>query len=175
MGLLKRAILLPASLLQEKAIQDGRFTDRARRITRIVLGISVVTLVADPVLAIIRFGDVGLSHPAYYVAMLATTLTLAMVIRPNAETSLKEMKQSKNWIVRGGFFAVLAGLGIVVAGSAVVGALLSIVAGAADSSGAGNDDQPAHPPIGPDGQALSTTERNVMFMDDAAAPSSSII
>ena len=163
MGILKRILLAPALWLEKYAIRDGQFTDNARRLAKIVTGISIVTLVADPLLSLIRFGDFGLSHSLYYVVMAALILMIYLIMRPGAETSLREMRCSRNWFVKGTFFSLF---GVLLA----LEWLVNRWPGTCDTNSLPSSKDADHYPIGSDGQNLDEDTRQNLYMDDMAAP-----
>lgn len=167
MNIIKRILLAPVPWFEKHTVQDGQFTDRFRRIVQVVQAISIVTLLADPILSMIRFGYPGFSHPIYYVAMFGFISVLAALVRPDMETSLDAMKHSKNRMSRAGFYVVAAGH-LAIVGVAFVGALLlSLITATAPANFGSGEDAPT---VGPDGQALSDDERQTLYMNDMAAP-----
>lgn len=165
MNIIKRLLLAPVPWLEKHVIDDGEFSPRGRRLGKIVMGISIVILAADPMLSMIRFGYPGFSHPLYYTMMLGLIATIYLVMRPGAETSLLEMKHSRNWIVKGAFYLMFS----------VVVVLDWIIEHRPDLSNlpeATDEDDDMLPPIGADGLRLDDDTRMAMYMDDMAAPPS---
>lgn len=164
MNIIKYILLVPVPWLERQAVQEGQFTERTRRIIRIVLAISIATLLADPILSLIRFGYPGFNHPAYYLSMLSLILALHLVSRPNAETSIADMRSSNNWIVRGTFFVILGGL-------LVVEQIIGLWPETSDEEHKNHrSTESFDPPIGSDGLALDESTRMAQFMDDMAGP-----
>ncbi|SEG89238.1 hypothetical protein [Marinobacterium lutimaris] len=176
MNIINRILLAPVPWFEKHTVQDGQFTDRFRRIILIVLTISIVTLLADPVLSLVRFGYPGFSHPFYYVAMTGLIAIMAMLSRPDIETSLLDMKHSNSRVSRTAFKVIMVGYIASLPIVLVWQVLLALISGLAEAREHPNDSRSKssmaedYPDIGVDGQALSETDRMVYFMDDMAAP-----
>ncbi|MBV0934187.1 hypothetical protein [Marinobacterium weihaiense] len=161
--MLKRILLAPALWLEKYAIRDGQFTGRAKRTAKVVTEVSIVTLVADPLLSMARFGEFGLSHPLYYVVMAALILMIYLIMRPGAETSLREMRRSQNWFVKGIFFSLFGAL-------LAIDWLVNRWPETCDTNSLPSSKDADHYPIGSDGQNLDEDTRQNLYMDDMANP-----
>lgn len=164
MNVIKRLLLAPVPWLEKHAIYDGEFSPLWRRLGKVMMVTSIVILAADPMLSMIRFGYPGFSHPLYYATMVGLIATIYLVMRPGSETSLLEMKRSRNWIVKGSFYLMR---GIVL----VLDWIIERHPNLSEFHSECDDDESFYgPEIGDDGLALSNSERMNMYMNDMAAP-----
>lgn len=106
MNLLKKIILLPVPTLESYAVADGELNLKGRRLARNMALLSIVFLVTDWILAMIRFGNFGLQSGWYYVVSIVCIGLIMMFVRKDAEKSIKEMKDSSNLFVKGSIYTV---------------------------------------------------------------------
>jgi len=88
------------SVFEKFAVKDGQFNSGSKALVKFVMIGTIVMIVLDLGLAAIRYGSFGLQETSFYVTALAMIIVLHLVTRKNAETSLAEMRTSKNILVR---------------------------------------------------------------------------
>lgn len=101
MSLVKNIILYPATKLESYVMTDGEFNSKGRSLAQFVVVLSVVMLIADPILAMVRYGNFVLQDAWFYAVSIVCVGLIAMVARPGSEKSIKEMRDSSNILVKG--------------------------------------------------------------------------
>lgn len=109
MNILKSIILLPVPWLERYAMTQGRLNFKGRRMAHNIVLLSVVFLLADSIIAMVRFGELGLQSNWYYTVSIICIGLITRISHPDAEKSINEMKSSTNVVVKG-FIYILFGL-----------------------------------------------------------------
>ena len=94
----------PVDWLAPTVICDSQFTPTFKRFVQFIVSMTAILVALDFILAQIRFGNFSLQSGLYYGVLFLCMTIMLLVIRPNAETSLKQMRKSENILVRTGFF-----------------------------------------------------------------------
>lgn len=124
MSLVKNIILYPATKLESYVMTDGEFNSKGRSLAQFVVVLSVVMLIADPILAMVRYGNFVLQDAWFYAVSIVCVGLIAMVARPGSEKSIKEMRYSSNILVKGLIYTLF---GLVVAFEFVAKLLLPLI------------------------------------------------
>lgn len=106
--MIKQSIRFLADKSADAALDGKEFSPRMKRLVILVIKISIGVLILDFLIAGLRYGNLGLKDWYYYATMLVLLGICYNVVRDDAETSLKEMRHSKNGFVKGIFFAMFA-------------------------------------------------------------------
>lgn len=114
--MIKQSLRFVADKSAKVALDGKEFSPRIKLLVSMVIRVSIGVLVLDFLIAGIRYGNIGLQDWYYYATILILLGICYNVVRDNAETTLKEMRHSKNWFVKICFFLAYG----VVAISAIV-------------------------------------------------------
>lgn len=135
--IIKFILSKPADLLAPYLINNGQFTSPFKRFVKYLAGIAISLVILDLILAQIRFGNISLQTGLYYGVLFLCLTIMLLVIRPDAETSLKQMRKSENVLVRTGFYLLFIGVSII---SFFVQAISNLLGAISDSSEAINSE-----------------------------------
>ena len=133
--IIKFILSKPTDLLAPYLTNNGQFTLTFKRFVQAIVGITVSLVVLDLILAQTRFGNFSLQSGLYYGVLFLCLTIMLLVIRPNAETSLKQMRKSENALIRTGFYLLFIGVSII---SFFVQAISNLLGAISDSSEAIN-------------------------------------
>ena len=129
MSLIKDLILAPVPWLERHAITDGEFTYQAKGFLRRVVWFSAGIIGAEIIVSAIRFSEFGIQDWWFYALYVGFLVTIMLMTRSGAETSVEQMKNSSNLVVRFGAYGLSIVASIVLA---IVGLLGDILDGLGD-------------------------------------------
>ncbi len=124
-------------MLARYLINNGQFTLTCKRFVQSIVGFTACLVILDLILAQIRFGNFSLQTGLYYGALFLCLTIMLLVIRPNAETSLKQMRKSNNVLVKTGFYLLFMGISVI---SFLAQAISNLLGAISDSCGAINSE-----------------------------------
>jgi hypothetical protein len=111
--MLKFLFSKPVDWFAPRIICDSQFTVTFKRFVQFIVSMTAILVALDLILAQIRFGNFSLQSGLYYGALFLCMTIMLLVIRPNAETSLKQMRKSDNVLIRTGVYLLFIGISII--------------------------------------------------------------